>query len=75
MSTSSLPATIPKINVGDVGYQFLKEFDFGWYNGTVVEILPHALSGWDRRCVYEDGDCKDLTLCELNRLATRGYPS
>jgi hypothetical protein len=68
MSKSTLQATIPKINIGDVGYQFLKEF--GWYNGKVVEILPRALSGWDRRCVYEDGDYEDLTHNELKRLAT-----
>ena len=63
----------PKINIGDVGYRFLKEFDSGWYNGTVIEILPDAIGGWDRRCVYEDGDCEDLALNELIRLATL-YP-
>jgi hypothetical protein len=63
-------ATNPKINIGDVGYQFLKEFDSGWYNGKVVEILSHALGGWDRRCVYDNGDCEDLALSELKRLAT-----
>ena len=63
-------ATNPKINIGDVGYQFLKEFDSGWYHGTVVEILQDADDGWDRRCVYEDGDCEDLSLPELKRLAT-----
>jgi hypothetical protein len=60
----------PKINIGDFGYQFRKEFDSGWFNGKVVEILPRALSGWDRMCVYEDGDYEDLTLNELKRLAT-----
>jgi hypothetical protein len=69
-SKSTQQATNPKINVGDVGYRFLKEFDSGWYNGTVVEILPDAIGGWDRRCVYEDGDCEDLALNELIRLAT-----
>ena len=69
-SKSTQQATNPKINVGDIGYRFLKEFDSGWYNGTVVEILPHAIGGWDRRCVYEDGDCEDLALNELIRLAT-----
>ena len=72
-SKSTQQATNPKINIGDVGYQFLKEFDSGWYNGTVVEILPDAIGGWDRRCIYEDGDCEDLTLNELIRLATL-YP-
>jgi hypothetical protein len=69
-SKSTQQATNPNINVGDVGYQFRKEFDSGWYNGTVVEILPHALGGLDRRCVYEDGDCEDLALSELKRLVT-----
>jgi len=69
-SKSAQQATNPKIDIGDVGYQFLKEFDSGWFSGTVVEILPHADDGWDRRCVYEDGDCEDLTLNELKRLAT-----
>jgi hypothetical protein len=59
-----------KINIGDVGYRFLKEFDSGWYNGTVVEILPHVFGGRDRRCIYEDDDCEDLALNELIRLAT-----
>jgi len=70
MSKSTQQATNPKINIGDVGYRFLKEFDSGWYNGTVIEILPHAIGGWDRRCIYEDGDCEDLALIELIRLAT-----
>ena len=70
MSKSTQQATNPKINIGDVGYQFLKEFDSGWYNGTVIEILQDADDGWDRRCIYEDGDCEDLTLNELIRLAT-----
>jgi hypothetical protein len=53
---------LPKINVGDFGYRFLKEFDSGWYNGTVIEILPDAIGRWDRRCVYEDGDCVKISL-------------
>jgi hypothetical protein len=60
----------PKINIGDFGYQFRKEFDSGWFNGKVVKNLPRALSGWDRRCVYEVGDCEDLMFDELKRLAT-----
>jgi hypothetical protein len=70
MSKISHQATNPKINIGDVGYQFRKEFDSGWYYGTVAEILQDADDGWDRRCVYEDGDCEDLSLSELKRLAT-----
>jgi hypothetical protein len=58
------------INVGDVGYRFRKEFDSGWFNGKVVKILPHAVGGQDRRCVYEDGDFEDLMFDELKRLAT-----
>ena len=70
VSKTSLQATSSKTNVGDVGYQFLKEFDSGWYNGTVIEILQDADDGWDRSCIYEDGDCEDLALNELIRLAT-----
>jgi hypothetical protein len=69
-STSTIQATTPKINIGDVGYQYRKEFDSGWFNGKVVEIRPNAVGGRDRRCVYEDGDCEDLTFNELKRLAT-----
>ena len=58
------------INVGDVGYRFRKEFDSGWFNGKVVKILPRAVGGQDRRCVYEDGDFEDLMFDELKRLAT-----
>lgn len=32
----------PVVNVGDVGYKFRKEFDSGWFSGTVVEIRPLA---------------------------------
>jgi hypothetical protein len=110
--TKSSETTKPRsvVNVGDVGYKFRKEFHTGWYNGTVVEIRPHAGkcgdsclvphslsslapryahdffdayhsstdvlnhrcnagSGKDRRCVYEDGDCEDLSLIELQTLA------
>ncbi|KAL3799873.1 hypothetical protein ACHAW5_004385 [Stephanodiscus triporus] len=59
----------PIVNVGDIGYKFRKEFDSGWYSGTVVEIRQHAKGGKDRRCVYEDGDCEDLSLIELQTLA------
>lgn len=86
--------------LGEVGYEFRKEFDTGWYTGKVVEIrslagkrLQHgkcsylALSssllsfptlfglltwpenGYDRRCVYSDGDIEDLRLEDLEQLA------
>ena len=39
--------------------------------GTMVRVDQIlAVGGLDRRCVYEDGDCEDLTLNELKRLAT-----
>ena len=31
-----------KIGVGDVGYEFRKRFDAGWFSGRVVEIRPGA---------------------------------
>ena len=31
-----------KIRVGDVGYEFRKRFDAGWFSGRVVEIRPGA---------------------------------
>jgi hypothetical protein len=55
--------------VGDVGYKFRKEFDSGWFTGTVEQIRPLAEGGKDRRCVYDDGDSEDLSLIELQTLA------
>ncbi len=31
-----------KVSLGEVGYEFRKEFDSGWYTGRVVEIRPLA---------------------------------
>ncbi len=31
-----------KIELGDVGYEFRKKFDSGWYTGKVIEIKPLA---------------------------------
>lgn len=57
------------VNVGDIGYKFRKEFDSGWFTGTVIQIRPLAEGGKDRRCVYDDGDSEDLSLIELQTLA------
>jgi len=57
------------VNVGDIGYKFRKEFDSGWFTGTVKHIRPLAEGGKDRRCVYDDGDSEDLSLIELQTLA------
>lgn len=56
------------IEIGDVGYEFQKLFDAGWFTGKVTEIIPVGNSK-DRRCVYNDGDVEDLSLEELQRLA------
>lgn len=56
------------IEIGDVGYEFQKLFDAGWFTGKVTEIIPNGNSK-DRRCVYNDGDVEDLSLEELQRLA------
>jgi hypothetical protein len=65
---SSLPNTK---EIGEVGYKFSKKFGtMGWFTGTVVEIIPNAELGYDRRCVYtEDGDVEDLRLEDLVELA------
>lgn len=39
-SSSLLTNTVKKL--GEVGYEFRKEFDSGWYTGKVVEIRPLA---------------------------------
>eukprot|EP00986_Skeletonema_menzelii_P000755 scaffold213_cov150-Skeletonema_menzelii.AAC.4 len=57
-----------EMKIGDVGYEFQKLFDAGWFTGKVTEIIPVG-NGKDRRCVYNDGDIEDLSLEELQRLA------
>jgi hypothetical protein len=58
------------VEIGDVGYEFRKEFDSGWYTGKVTEILLTVVGNTrDRRCVYNDGDVEDLSSEELHRLA------
>jgi len=57
--------------IGEVGYEFRKQFDEGWFTGKVVKIRPGAAHGKDRRCLYEDGDTEDLSLAELRTLAKR----
>jgi len=57
------------VEVGDVGYEFRKKFGSGWYDGKVTEIRPLAENGYDRRCVYSDGDIEDLRLEDLELLA------
>jgi hypothetical protein len=51
--------------IGDVGYVFRKEFNEGWFTGTVVKIMEDG----DRRCEYSDGDVEDLLLDDLVQLA------
>jgi len=57
------------IEIGDVGYEFQKQFDAGWFTGKVTQIVPTVGNEKDRRCVYNDGDIEDLSLEELHRLA------
>ena len=45
--------------LGDVGYEFRKKFDAGWFAGKVTAILPNAPNEYDRWCVYTDGDAED----------------
>jgi hypothetical protein len=56
------------VQIGDVGYEFRKQFDAGWYTGKVTEII-FVGNAKNRRCHYNDGDVEDLSLDELKRLA------
>ena len=54
------------LSIGDVGFKFRKLFkgnDF--YLGTFSEIRVGAKNNKYRRCIYNDGDCKDLSLKQL----------
>ena len=64
------PVTDAKgVPITAVGYSFEKNFKgYGWFKGKVVEILPGAAGGKDRRCEYEDGDMEDLSLHQLRSL-------
>ena len=64
------PVTDAKgVPITAVGYSFEKNFKgYGWFKGKVVEILPGAAGGKDRRCEYEDGDMEDLSLQQLRSL-------
>ena len=49
-SASSAMNDAPQI--GEVGYEFRKLFNEGWFQGKVVKIRPGAAGGRDRRVVY-----------------------
>jgi hypothetical protein len=65
--TLSSSSTVKKntMVIGNVGYVFRKEFNEGWFTGTVVKIMEDG----DRRCEYSDGDVEDLLLDDLVQLA------
>lgn len=42
----------PQMQIGEVGYEFRKLFNQGWFQGKVVKIRPGAAGGRDRRVVY-----------------------
>ena len=65
-SKLSPTSSLSFIPIGEIGYEFRKEFDDGWFTGTVVEIYKED---GDRRCKYSDGDVEDLSLADLERLA------
>ncbi|KAL7543787.1 hypothetical protein ACHAXR_013379 [Thalassiosira sp. AJA248-18] len=69
-NTKDMADDSAKVKLGDVGYEFRKKFDSGWYTGKVTEIRPLAANGYDRRCIYSDGDIEDLSLQDLELLAT-----
>mmetsp|Transcript_14316 Transcript_14316/g.31390 ORF Transcript_14316/g.31390 Transcript_14316/m.31390 type:complete len:1414 (-) Transcript_14316:695-4936(-) len=61
----------PQMQIGEVGYEFRKLFNQGWFQGKVVKIRPGAAGGRDRRVVYSDGDQEDLSLDDLRVLSMK----
>ena len=51
--------------IGNVGNQFRKLFNTGWFCGTVIEIRLGADDGKDRCVVYLDEDREDLSVDDL----------
>ena len=45
----------------------------GFFLGTVSEIRIGAKNNKNRRCIYNDGDCEDLSLKQIQTLS-RLYP-
>lgn len=62
--------TLTNAKVGEVGYTFRKKFGSKFFIGKVVEIRLQAEGGLDQRCVYEDGDGEDLSVADLELLAS-----
>ena len=57
--------TKQSVNLGEIGYTFVKHFPgHGNFRGTVVEVWPDK----SRRCVYTDGDFEDLSIKDLRKL-------
>jgi len=69
MTSSTNAKDAADVKIGDVGYEFRKKFNTGWFTGKVTEIRPLAANGYNRRCVYSDGDVEDLRLEDLEELA------
>ena len=51
------------LSIGDVGFKFRKLFKSNsFFLGTVSEIRLGAKNNKNRRYIYNDGDCEDLSL-------------
>eukprot|EP00957_Ditylum_brightwellii_P055561 4210841-Ditylum_brightwellii.AAC.1 len=59
------------VDVGKIGFMFCKKFNDGiYYTGKVVKVRLGAANGLDQQCVYEDEDSEDLSVAELELLAS-----
>ena len=42
MTQQRARSVVKTIKLGDIGYEFSKEFHAGWFFGRVIEIRPYA---------------------------------
>ena len=70
MKEFKLPS-VNNIQIGDIGFRFRKDFiGHGIFEGQVIEINNNL-----RRCIYSDGDIKDLNLEKLSYWNSKYLPS
>ena len=66
MDTSKVIVT----NVSDVEFKFNQDFNGKLYVGIVVKIRVRVVNELDWHCIYIDGNSEDLSLKNLQELAT-----
>ena len=53
------------IGIGEEGFQFVKKFGSGWYNGRVTKELPNG----KLLCTFNDGDVHTYTPAQVEKFA------